>query len=131
LYIEQNVYVPIYEQAVEFHDSNIQKSFKGFVDCYDMITDTVLEFKCTNNIEHKHIIQTIVYRYMADIVIPDTTYTSKTSHIYNMKTNEHIEISASHETIRSIIETILKSRNDETSSFYKSNEQFIQVSLKQ
>jgi hypothetical protein len=127
------VYVPIYEQAVEFHDSNIQKSFKGFVDCYDMITDTVLEFKCTNNIEHTHIIQTIVYRYMADIVIPDTTYTSKKSHIYNMKTNERVEISASHETIKLIIETILKSKkNDESSSFlFKNDEQFVQACLKQ
>ena len=73
LFIKQNVYVPLYEQVVEFHDLNIHQSFKGFVDCYDMLRDTVIEFKCTNNIENKH--------------------------IDNMKTNECIEISASHETI--------------------------------
>ena len=96
------------------------------------MTDTVYEMKCTNTIENTHIIQTLVYRYMVDIVIPDTMYTSKTSYIYNMKTNERIEISASHETIKSIIETILKSKNnDETTSFlYKNDEQFIQACLK-
>ena len=133
LFIDQNVHVPLYEQGIDFYDSSFKRLFVGFIDCYDIVTDTVFEFKCTNTIENTHIIQTLVYRYMVDVSTPDTMYTSKTSSIYNMKTNERVDITASHETIRSIIENILQSKNNDGMAWivHKTDDEFIQLCLEQ
>ena len=106
-FIERHVHVPLYEEHVDIFRPDSDERFVGYIDCYDVQTDVVYEFKCTNTIDENHIIQTILYRYMMDLMIPDATYSSKTSYIYNMKTDERVEITASHETIRGIIERIL------------------------
>ena len=132
-FIDQNVHVQLYEQGIDFYDSSFKRLFVGFIDCYDIVTDTVFEFKCTNTIENTHIIQTLVYRYMVDVSIPDTMYTSKTSCIYNMKTNERVDITTSHETIRSIIENILQSKNNDGMAWivHKTDDEFVQLCLEQ
>ena len=123
-FIERCVEIPFYEEHVEIRDTHFNRSFFGYIDCYDIQTDTVYEFKCTNIIDDKHIIQTLVYRYMMDLMIPDTCYGMKTSYIYNMKTNECVEITASHGTIKSIIERILQSKNND-GSYFQNNNDFI------
>ena len=129
LFMKQNVYVPLHKQCVDFSNTDFGRRFRGFIDCYDIITDTVYKFKCTNNIENTHIIQTLVYHYMADIVIPYTTDISKTSYIYNMKTTECVEITASHKRIKSkkIIKNILQSKIE----YFVKDEEFIRACLEQ
>lgn len=129
-FIEGNIEVPLYEENVVVYDNYFKKSFVGYIDCYDVQTDVVYEFKCTNAIEDHHIIQTIVYRYIMDLMIPDVTYASKTSYIYNMKTNEHLEITASHKTIKGIIERILRFKNTNTFD-NESNDDFVRSCLKE
>ena len=67
---------------------------------------------------------------MMDLMIPDVTYTTKTSYIYNMKTNECVEITASHETIKGIIDRILRFKNSNTSDC-ESNDDFVRSCLKE
>ena len=129
-FIEKNIQVPLYEEHVDIFNSDSDQRFCGYIDCYDVQTDVVYEFKCTNAIDDHHIIQTVLYRYMMDLMIPDVTYTTKTSYIYNMKTNECVEITASHETIKGIIDRILRFKNSNTSDC-ESNDDFVRSCLKE
>ena len=103
-FIKRNIEVPLYEENVDVYDNYFKKSFIGYINCNVTQADVMYEFKCTNAIDDHHIIQTIMYRYIMDLMITVVTYASKTSDIYNMKTNEHLEITASQKTIKGIIE---------------------------
>lgn len=96
-------------------------TFNGYSDCYDVKNNILYEFKCTSEITIEHIIQTITYAFMIN-----ETNSKPPSQIFvfNVKTNELIEITSTIEEIKSIVYKLLNFKYiNET--FVKNDEDFL------
>ena len=95
----------IYE--CEKSDENLFENkiiINGSFDCVD--GNKIYEFKCTESIQHDHILQLVIYAYINEV-----TNKSKTKYeyiLYNFLTNEMLEIEASFENLQKIVENIVK-----------------------
>lgn len=77
----------------------------GAIDCRH--TSTIYEFKCTSDIAPEHIIQLALYAYLWETLHPESPQQYQ---IYNIRTDEMLEITAPYINLKKIIAILLEFR---------------------
>ena len=90
---------------VNTYNLNGQHFIMGSIDCVCEITQSIYEFKCTSLLTNEHYLQLAMYKYMYDIAYP--LLPKKKSMIYNILTDELVEVFAEESDMKMIIESIL------------------------
>lgn len=98
-------------------------TLKGSLDCIDWIYNKVYEFKWVDKITHYHILQICVYMYMT---LENPKYKNKQWFIYNIKTDELLQIEADSLILKSLVSQIYTDRYF-TNVEKKTNQQFIEM----
>jgi len=81
--------------------------FWGVVDC---VTDTkLLEWKCVSTLTIEHFVQLLFYAW-----IWEHLNESKTYHLYNIRTGESYELTATREDMTRVVANVLKTKFEET-----------------
>jgi hypothetical protein len=90
-----------------FNECNLNKQYilKGSIDCVCETTQAIYEFKCTSMLLNEHYMQLAIYKYIYDITYP--LLPKKKSMIYNILTDELVEIDVKESDMKMIIEYIL------------------------
>ncbi len=94
-------------------EESVEKNFNGIlifgeIDCIDITNKISYELKCTKTLTNNHIIQTTVYKYLYD--------KSDKNRLYNIFTNELIDISISDENLKKMIKILIEHKTSETSN---------------
>jgi hypothetical protein len=80
----------------------------GYIDCVD---DTnIYEFKCIDKLTNEHILQLAIYMYLYESELEQNTRT-KRYFLYSLLTGETIEISATYESVKEMIQELIISKN--------------------
>jgi hypothetical protein len=81
---------------VQFQD----KKISGYMDC--VTSDTVYEFKCVQQVKDEHLLQLAIYMFMRE----STSQTMSAYVLYNILTNERVEIKCSLSKLNSMMAII-------------------------
>jgi hypothetical protein len=95
------------QEKYHVNECNLNKQYvlNGSIDCVCETTQSIYEFKCTSLLTNDHYIQAAIYKYMYDITFP--LLPKKKCMVYNILTDELIEIVVEHADMKMIIESIL------------------------
>ena len=95
------------------------RRLKGYVDCID--SNSMYEFKCVNQLNNEHVLQTLMYMYL--IKCNDlTTYDKCTFYLYNIINDHKIEISCDEKVLDNIVNILMFNKFFKT--YNMSNEVF-------
>lgn len=104
-----------YEREFEAEDYTelCLRKLTGFIDCID--GENIYEFKCTSSIENEHIIQCALYMYLHHINLNNfALYGLKNKSykyfVFNILTNEMIQIKANLEQLRMMVAEIFENK---------------------
>jgi hypothetical protein len=96
-------------------------TINGYADCIDYDNKNFYEFKCVKELKNEHFIQVIIYMYLFETnASNETNETSETSetneleynyYIFNILTDELIQIICSYENICKIIEILINNKS--------------------
>ena len=89
------------------NERNLNKKYliTGSIDCVCETTQSIYEFKCTSILTNEHYVQLAIYKYMYDTTYP--LLPKKKSMIYNILTDELVEVFVEEKDIKMILESIL------------------------
>ena len=109
-------------QQYHVNECNLNKQYLlvGSIDCVCESTQSIYEFKCSSMLTNEHYLQVAIYKYMYDIAYP--LLPKKKCMIYNILTDELVEVSAEASDMKRIIESILLNnciakKNDDDDQF--------------
>jgi hypothetical protein len=92
----------------------------------DLMTDTsIWEMKCTSNLTVDHKLQLVLYLWIWNMTVHPSRWPThqKKGFLYNVKTNELLELRASMEELTAIVSEVLKDKYKSTES--KTDEEFV------
>ena len=104
------------DRSVE--NDEIMFNLSGEIDAVDSHNKNIFEFKCTNELESKHVLQVMMYAYMYQ-----EKHSIKDVYLFNVKTGELRKIIYDEEKARKIILDLLKEKEKRPSNI--SDEKFI------
>lgn len=107
------------ETKVETDDITFEVS--GEIDAIDFSQGKIFEFKCTNKLEPKHVLQVMMYAYMQD---GKGEYPIKEVYLFNVKTQELRSITYEKERVKNIIVRLLEMKRYTPST--QDDEKFIE-----
>lgn len=89
----------------------------------DLVTDKSLwELKCTSQITLEHKLQLVIYAWLYECSYNNTNTAGKNFYLFNIKTNEHLQLIATREQLTSILIEVIKGKNKTT---HLTDEEFI------
>ena len=117
----------LFEYKIELKEYLIYgKYLTGFIDCIDIDNNILYEFKCTQEIKKEHYLQLALYMYMYELKNKNKTKTKYV--LYNIITNEYIEISCEFEKLKTIVEQLIYTKI--TSNEILKDDEFIKINKK-
>ena len=96
-------------EKYHLNENNLDKRYLlvGSIDCVCETTQYIYEFKCVSVLTNEHYVQLAIYKYMYDTQNP--LLPKKKSMIYNILTDELVEVVGEEADMKMIIESILLS----------------------
>lgn len=101
----------MFEKRYELKENRIilNREINGYVDCID--NNNIYEFKCVEKIQNEHILQLSIYMYMhKDQMQTNINENEYHYYLYNILTDELIEISCIYEKLKEMIKYIIEQK---------------------
>ena len=83
----------------------------GYIDCVDTDNNVVYEFKCVKELKREHYLQLSLYMYLYELHKIEENITASTKYIlFNIITNENIQIKCEFQKLKKMVETLIRER---------------------
>jgi hypothetical protein len=127
LHISKEAY---FEKTIELQNQKelYHTILTGVFDCIDLEHNTVYEFKCVQRLEKVHYLQLAIYMYMYETIKKKDAVTKYV--LYNITSNEYMEVSCPLEDLRSIVQLFIYSKSmnnkpDTDSEFIEKHRKYV------